>query len=240
MNVEENLQVWQQTYDWSGTGDEWSAPWGSAEAQWYWTILPRIHRYVPGKTILEIAPGFGRWTQFLRNLCDRLDVVDLTPKCIEHCRERFKDSSNIHYHVNDGRNLGMIADGSVDFAFSFDSLVHVEADVIDSYLHELSLKLSANGIGFLHHSNLAGCEREEAPSALRAATVSAEGVRASCERLQLSCISQELLDWAGQRSLDCISVVTPAASKWARPTIVLDNVNFASSVAWIRAAAALY
>jgi hypothetical protein len=240
MNVEENLQVWQQNYDWSGTGDEWSAPWGSAEAQWCWTILPRIHRYVPGQAILEIAPGFGRWTQFLRNLCDRLDVVDLTPKCIDHCRARFKDSSNIRYHVNDGRTLGMIADGSVDFAFSFDSLVHVEADVIDSYLQQLSLKLSPDGIGFLHHSNLAGCEREEAPSALRAATVSAAGVRSSCERLHLSCVSQELLDWAGQRALDCISVVTPAASKWARPTMVFDNVHFASSVAAIRASAALY
>ena len=240
MNVEENLRVWQRDYDWSGTGDEWSAPWGSAEVEWCWTILPRIHRYVPCKSILEIAPGFGRWTQYLQYLCQRLDVVDLTPKCIEHCRSRFRDSSNITYHVNDGRTLCMIADDSLDFAFSFDSLVHVEADVIDSYLQELSHKLTTDGIGFLHHSNLAGCEREEAPSALRAASVSADGFRASCERHRLICISQELIDWAGQRSLDCISVVTPEGSKWTRPTMIVDNANFASSVAMIRVTAALY
>jgi hypothetical protein len=240
MNVEDNLRVWQQDYDWSGTGDEWSAPWGSSEVEWYWTLLPRIRKFVPCGTILEVAPGFGRWTHFLRHLCDRLDVVDLTPKCIEHCRNRFKDSSNIFYHVNDGRTLGMIADHSVDFAFSFDSLVHVEADVLDSYLHELSNKLTPHGIAFLHHSNLAGCEREEAPTALRAASASAEGVRASCERHYLSCISQELIDWAGQRALDCISVVTPAASKWARPTMIVDNTNFANSVAWIRLVSEVY
>ena len=232
--------MWQQAYDWSGTGEEWSAPWGSAEVEWYWTVLPRVHKFVPCGTILEIAPGFGRWTQYLRHQCHHLEVVDLTPKCIEHCRFRFRDSTNISYHVNDGRTLGMIADNSVDFAFSFDSLVHVETDVLDSYLEELSHKLTTNGIGFLHHSNLAGCEREEAPTALRASSVSADGFRSSCERHHLSCISQELIDWAGQRSLDCISVITSEGSRWARPTMIVDNANFASSVSLIRVVAELY
>jgi ubiquinone/menaquinone biosynthesis C-methylase UbiE len=240
MNVEDNLRVWQQDYDWSGTGDEWSAPWGSSEVEWYWTLLPRIHKFVPCGTVLEIAPGFGRWTHFLRHLCDRLEVVDLTPRCIEHCRNRFKDSSNVSYHVNDGRTLGMIADHSVDFAFSFDSLVHVEADVIDGYLQELSRVLSPDGVGFLHHSNLAGCQRNDSPDSLRAASVSAEGFRASCQRHHLSCISQELLNWAGQHALDCISVITPEASKLARPTKLVDNVYFAHSDAWIRLASEVY
>jgi SAM-dependent methyltransferase len=227
-------------YDWSIDGDEWSAPWGSSEVEWYWTLLPRIHKFVPCETILEIAPGFGRWTHFLRHLCVRLEVVDLTPRCIEHCRSRFKDSSNLAYHVNDGRTLAMIADRSIDFAFSFDSLVHVEADVIDSYLQELSRVLAPNGVGFLHHSNLAGCERNDSPTSLRAPSVSAEGFRASCQRHRLSCTSQELLNWAGQPALDCISVVTPEGSKLARPTRIVDNMHFADSVAWIRLASEVY
>jgi len=47
-------------YDWTHAGEEWSAPWGSSAAQWDGTIFPRIHDCLPSKTILEIAPGFGR------------------------------------------------------------------------------------------------------------------------------------------------------------------------------------
>ncbi|MBR8827309.1 MAG: hypothetical protein DSM107014_05285 [Gomphosphaeria aponina SAG 52.96 = DSM 107014] len=48
----------------------------------------------------------------------------------------------------------MIPDDSIDLVFSNDSLVHAEADVIESYLAQLSLKLKVNGVGFIQHSNL--------------------------------------------------------------------------------------
>lgn len=57
-------------------------------------------------------------------------------------------------YVNDGKSLAMVEDRSVDFAFSFDSLVHVEADVIAAYLNQLGKKLKPGGFTFLHHSNL--------------------------------------------------------------------------------------
>jgi hypothetical protein len=81
-------------------------------------------------------------------------VVDLSPQCIERCRERFRQVENIDYHVNDGSSLEMVADDSIDFAFSFDSLVHAEKEVIQAYLQQLAKKLRRNGVGFLHHSNL--------------------------------------------------------------------------------------
>src|SRR5579859_8081721 len=40
--------------------------------------------------------------------------------------------------MNDGTSLAMIEDGTVDLVFSFDSLVHVEADVMDAYLDEIA------------------------------------------------------------------------------------------------------
>ena len=48
-------------YDWKEAGEEWSQPWGSSAAQWAGTIFPRIRECLPADTILEIAPGFGRW-----------------------------------------------------------------------------------------------------------------------------------------------------------------------------------
>src|SRR3954469_21448802 len=158
-DVEENLAVWSTDWDWSTQGDEWSAWWGDTHALWYGALLPRIHAFLPAGTILEIAPGYGRWTQFLKEECERLVAVDLTERCIDACRERFSDATNIEYHVNDGRSLDMVADGSIDFAFSFDSLVHAEADVVGAYVEQLARKLSPDGIGFIHHSNIGGYRR---------------------------------------------------------------------------------
>jgi hypothetical protein len=241
MQVDENLRLWQQYYNWVNAGDEWSTAWGGSENQWNWTVLPRIHKFVPCGTILEIAPGFGRWTQYLHHLCRRLEIVDLAPKCIDHCRDRFRGSPNIRYHVNDGLRLNMIADGSIDFAFSLDSLVHAEAEVIDSYVRELSRKLTRNGVGFLHHSNLAECKRDEAlQTHVRASSVGAEGFRASCNRHGISCISQEIIDWGGHPSLDCLSTITREGSRWSRSTVILINDNYMSSAHLTKVVAALY
>jgi len=38
--------------------------------------------------------------------------------------------------------------------FSLDSLDHAEGDVMEAYLGQLAHKLTPNGVGFIHHSNL--------------------------------------------------------------------------------------
>ncbi len=152
--ISENKGIWDGAYGWSNSGDEWSKNWGSPSMQWYGTLLPRIHSFIPVDTILEIAPGYGRWTQYLKLYCKRLIVVDVSEKCIKACKERFKSDSNIEYHINDGTSLEMISDGTIGFVFSFDSLVHVDELVIDQYMKQLSHKLTPEGAGFIHHSNL--------------------------------------------------------------------------------------
>ena len=152
--VEQNLFLWGKADGWKDDGDKWSVKWGSTELEWWTSIFPRIRQFVPASTILEIAPGFGRWTQFLKGFCQQLIAVDVSPACIERCKERFASDPQVHCYVNDGKSLAMVEDASVDFAFSFDSLVHVEADVIAAYLNELGRKLKPGGFAFLHHSNL--------------------------------------------------------------------------------------
>src|SRR3954464_15727991 len=98
--IDHNVAVWETSWDWSEQGEEWSGWWGGTPALWHGALLPRLHAFLPAPTILEIAPGYGRWTQYLKNCCDRLVVVDLAERCIEHCRERFSGASNIEYHVN--------------------------------------------------------------------------------------------------------------------------------------------
>ncbi|MBO0729218.1 MAG: class I SAM-dependent methyltransferase [Acidimicrobiaceae bacterium] len=77
-----------------------------------------------------------------------------SPNCIDRCRERFSAAQNIACHVNDGRSPGMVPARSVDFAFSFDSLIHVELDVITDYLGQLARVLHQDGVAFIHHSNM--------------------------------------------------------------------------------------
>jgi hypothetical protein len=83
-----------------------------------------------------------------------LVLVDLWERCIEACKRRFESESHSRFCVNNGKSLAMVSDNSLDFVFSFDSLVHAEIDVIDAYIDELSRKLTLSGIAFIHHSNI--------------------------------------------------------------------------------------
>lgn len=247
-NVEDNLAIWDSSWDWSSGGEEWSASWGGTPALWYGALLPRIHAFLPTATILEIAPGFGRWTQYLKGACEQLVVVDLAERCIDHCRERFADATNIDYHVNDGRSLEMLEDGSVDFVFSFDSLVHAELDVLDAYLSQLAAKLKPDGAGFIHHSNIGEygtisriTRRVGEPAlrklidrgalidlyAWRAESVTAELFAKSCETAGLSCVSQEKITWEhGPYLTDSLSLFTRQGSRWDRPRTLKRNPLF--------------
>lgn len=246
-SVETNKSVWNDQYDWSARGDEWSKGWGSVEAHWHWTIYPRLAAFLPARTILEIAPGYGRWTQFLKDQCDHLAIVDLAPNCIEACKTRFATATNISYFVNDGRSLDMVPDNSMDLIFSFDSLVHAEPDTIAAYLVQFSRKLSAHGVGIIHHSNLG--EHQEyinelsqipegvknrliASGDLESCHFRAHGMTATflediCNQIGLRCIGQEKFPWYnGKRAIDCMSVFTRHNSRFVRQNTVIVNNLF--------------
>lgn len=257
--VGENVQQWTASWDWSQRGDEWSKWWGDTPAFWFSAVLPRIHAMVPTGTILEIAPGYGRWTQYLHGLCERLMLVDLAENCIENCRRRFAEVSHIKYHVNDGRSLDMIEDASLDFVFSFDSLVHAGSDVLGSYLAQLATKLKPDGVGFIHHSNAGALKPFNALSrripaqlygrlmrrgiavnltAWRDESMTAALFRAQCEEAGMRAVSQELVSWEfGGYMIDCFSVFTRQGSRWDRPTRIVRHPTF---VADARRASRLY
>src|ERR1700682_5289816 len=106
--VDENANVWRSAEPWETGGDQWSGGWGGPDRQWWWSLRPRIGNLLPATTVLEMAPGYGRWTTFLKDRCDRLIIVDLAERCIEACRSRFADETHIEYHVNDGKSLDAV------------------------------------------------------------------------------------------------------------------------------------
>lgn len=241
--VEQNVINWTDRYDWTEKGEEWSAKWGGPEAQWHGTIYPRIHSFVPARSILEIAPGFGRWTSMLKGHCEKLTVVDLSETCIEACKQRFSTDTHITYHVNDGKSLAMVPDGSIDFVFSFDSLVHAEKDVLEVYLAQLARKLTPNGAGFIHHSNLgmyAHPKTGELPPFIRnrgwrALSMTARRFKESCSTAGLQCVGQELVNWLTHADVlnDCFSLFTQPDSMWARSNRIFVNKGFMDEASYL-------
>ncbi len=248
--VAENREKWT-VHDWVRDGHEWS-PGGNragSDLLWWRTIVPRLHAHLPAGTLLEIAPGFGRWMTYLANHCARLIAVDVTERCVEICRQRFAGRPGADFHLNDGESLPMVADAAVDLAFSFDSLVHVEAPQVRAYIEELGRVLKPGGVGFIHHSNL-GAYRESATGDIppwipkrhwRAASMSAAGFRSACSDARLRCATQEVINWLGRGArgdrhrlpgeevplTDCISVVLkPIGMAPDSPTLVHMNRRF--------------
>lgn len=240
--IEENLNAWSQ-YNWPDGGDEWSQAWGGTDYLWYGTIFPRLQYFLPTSYILEIAPGFGRMTNYLRKYCEKLIVVDLTEKCINACKERFATDTHIHYHVNDGKSLSMIPDKSIDFIFSWDSLVHAEADAIEGYINEFPRILKPNGFGFIHHSNIGSYVLNDKLSVenphWRGLSVSAELFNNLCIKSGMSCISQEIVNWGGAILNDCFSVFTNKNSINSS-TNIRENTNFMDEATRLKEISAQY
>jgi SAM-dependent methyltransferase len=251
--IDQNKSMWESEYDWSQGGDEWSKPWGGTNNVWEYVILPRIKSFLPARTIVEIAPGFGRWTQFLRQHCQKLIAVDLSSTCVDSCRHRFADSPHVVVVQNDGRSIPAGENGSVDLVFSFDSLVHADAEALRAYIQEIGRVLTPQGVAFIHHSNLgqyrtvlalagklprwalrAAHKAELLPSLhWRDASVSARWFASGCRQSGLSVISQELVNWLNRPIylLDCFTTIGRSSASVGR---VLHNHSFMSEAEQIR------
>ncbi len=232
MKVRDCYDIFGRKYDWSNRGDEWSEPWGGTRYLWSITIFPRIQSLLPSTQILEIAPGFGRCTQFLKDFCDRLTVVDISERCIHACQERFRESGSISYHTNDGTSLDMIPDRSIDFVFSWDSLVHADNTVMEAYIKQLPRIMKPGGYGFIHHSNLAeyvdkntGKLMREDPHS-RDETMDSSLFLQYCNESGLHCLVQEKITWRCDYLNDCFSLITPGHDRLRPQYRLIENYHF--------------
>ncbi|WP_414441136.1 class I SAM-dependent methyltransferase [Burkholderia sp. 22PA0106] len=205
-NVAFNSYYWDGLYDWTGAGEEWSETWGGSRAQWLGSLYPRIAGFLPADKILEIAPGFGRWTQFLLTACKEYQGVDLSQECVDACRKRFPMVTTAQFEKNDGVSLPTVESGSVNFLFSFDSLVHAEAEVIAQYVPELLRVLAPDGVAFIHHSNWAEVGARLENSHGRGMDVSAADVAAMIKSAGGSVIIQEKINWGLEECTDCLTL----------------------------------
>lgn len=220
--VEENLKAWQD-YKWPKQGDEWSYAWGSTEIMWDRTIWPRIKRLLPAHSILEIACGMGRCSTLLAPHCVRFAGIDITDKCLDVCRQKLPRAV---FRKTDGKTIPL-PDGSVDFIFSWDSLVHCDFETIKAYLVEIKRVLRVGGHAFIHHSNWG--DRPQENTHWRAKGVKAWDVNVQAVLTGLNVEVQEIVTWGGHEWSDAFTTLSKPEGKATGKTGVF-NRGFVSEV----------
>lgn len=229
-----NASTWNQGYDWSGGGEEWSVAWGGSEAQWFGALLPRLHRALPARAILEIAPGFGRWTRFLLPACRDYLGIDLSARCIDACTRAFAAVPHARFAVNDGTSLAAAQRRQYDLVFSFDSLVHAELPVLAAYVPQILACLAPGGVAFVHHSNLLAHDPERDSPHSRARSVSAAAVADLVAAAGGTVLLQEVVAWAAIPAHDALTLFANGADYPQGPAVVLDNPHFMQEAELIR------
>lgn len=155
--IEGNLEAWDKEHHWAKDGDEWDGQArfsGVSYEDWKDSLIETfILPYVTADTsVLEIAPGHGRWSEIIARHSRALTLVDLSPSCIDYCKQRLAAYDHIAYLTTDGKSLAGVDDHSIDFLWSFDSFVHMSPDVIGAYLVEAARILRPGGKAVLHHA----------------------------------------------------------------------------------------
>lgn len=211
-----NNNTWGNIYDWSSAGEEWSKCWGSSEAQWFTSLYPRLHAFLPCNNVLEIACGYGRWTKYLiPNAMTTYKGIDISQNCIDDCKSKFDYASNAFFYATDGENLPCANEGECDLVFSFDSLVHADMNVFSKYIPEILRILNKNtGVSFIHHSNLRQLIDDKVIPVnaqieklhWRDKSVSSKKLKELIETHGGKVLIQEIMQWGSSLHLDCITV----------------------------------
>ncbi len=95
-------------------------------------LLPYI---CPDQVAVEIGPGGGRWTRYLKGF-SKLYVVDYYEELLKQLRRNF-GQPHIVCIKNSGSDFPGIAPKSVDFLFSFGTFVHLDLHLIEGYLKNM-------------------------------------------------------------------------------------------------------
>jgi SAM-dependent methyltransferase len=114
-------------------------------------LAPHLHGRRRLK-IMEIGAGAGRFSAELVRLSSVTHLVDLSPACVDICKERFRYYPTVFCHLNDGRSLDVVADDDFDLIASLDTMIHVAPKIVLGYLDQAVEKLKPGGIIWLDHS----------------------------------------------------------------------------------------
>jgi len=200
-NIEEQ-RFWNDESNWVRGGHEWSDHFGSTEKLWNEYIFDDVKPF-RDKKILEIAPGYGRMTQFLSLMASELQVIDMNQTCLDKTKEKLKHHVS-KYHLNDGKSLTNCPDGYFDLVFSFDSFVHMHANVIEEYVKEINRVLKPGGTAYIHHSWFTGGMEFSFRNVAGRSNMSPELMKSFVEDNNMQVVNQKSIQFS--KTVDAITI----------------------------------
>ncbi len=108
-------------------------------------LLPNIN----GARVLEIGCLGGKWSKYFFGRASEVTLVDLDGRVGEFLRRQFL-KEKFGFYVTKGYELYGIADKSIDFIFSMDSLGRCPKKYLKSYLREFARVLDKDGKVLVH------------------------------------------------------------------------------------------
>jgi ubiquinone/menaquinone biosynthesis C-methylase UbiE len=186
------------------------------EMDWQWeTLIAPFIDDADFTSTLELAPGHGRNSAKLSRRASEIYLVDVNQTCIDACRQRFGDElgqCRFHYNVTNGDSLPFIANDTITFVYSFDSMVHFDKTIVRAYLREFSRVMKRGATGFLHHSNYGTIKPNSdwAQNPGNRSDVSAPLFAQYCIEFGLEVTEQRLHGLAegrGIEGLDCVTLI---------------------------------
>jgi SAM-dependent methyltransferase len=114
-------------------------------------LEPEFSRLPPAspdrRSALEIGCGPGRLMRPMSRHFGEIHGVDISDEMIRLAGEQLKDIPHAHAHVTPDSTLGMFADGSFDFVYSYIVFQHIpDREVVLNYLREAGRVLKPGGI----------------------------------------------------------------------------------------------
>jgi ubiquinone/menaquinone biosynthesis C-methylase UbiE len=175
------------------------------EPIWNQYVWPFV-RDADFRSVIDLAAGHGRNSVKLRELAERILILDIQPGNVERCRERFSHDARFSFATNNGYDLQPAGDDSATLVYCFDAMVHFDSDVVRSYLRDTARVLVPGGRGFFHHSNYTGGDDwRQNPHARN--FMSKDFFAHYARREGLTVLRQQLLNWGEHVELDCLTLV---------------------------------
>jgi len=158
--------------------------------------------------VTELACGRGRHVPQYLYKAGKITLVDILEKNIRFCRERFGKEDKITYYVNNGYDLAEIKSDSQTALFTYDAMVHFEMLDVFQYLKETNRILVKGGRALFHHSNNTEDYKVTFSTGIRGRNFMSKQLFAHlADRAGLIVLEQNVLDWAGNANLDCVTLV---------------------------------
>lgn len=172
------------------------------------TIFYRCFQELDLQNVIELACGRGRHVSHYKDKAEKITLVDILDENMDICKKRFWDADNITYYHNNGYNLEQLPDETYTSLFTYDSMVHFEMMDVYEYLKDIYRVLQVGAKALFHHSNYHNdylANFAHAPHAR--CFMSKELFAYLANRIGFKVLEQEVIDWYGEKGLDCITLV---------------------------------